>query len=105
MSIPHKTFVNACLNAVATMRELAPKDTMNLAYNAIKVEFRDNGTCVIHVDLGIAKYMPFTTLPWTSPKWNGKKNPNEGWWENAAAVVLKQIANELKGEVNDVTNK
>lgn len=101
MAVSHKKFVNACLSAVNTLRELAPKDTGNLAYNAIKVAFKDKDTCVIHVDERIAPYMPFTAFPWTSPKWNGKKNPNEGWWERAAEVIARQLAKELKGELNN----
>ncbi len=105
MVVSHNEFVSACLKAVNTLRELAPKDTGNLAYNAIRIEFKDKDTCVIRVDERIAPYMPYTTLPWISPKWHGRKNPNEGWWEAAAELVMEQVANNLKGDLNDVTNE
>lgn len=30
-----------------------------------------------------AYYMPYTNERWISPRWKGKKNPNEDWWDNA----------------------
>jgi hypothetical protein len=105
MAVSHKQFVRACLNATEKLRELAPKDTGNLAYNAIKIEFKDKDTCVIRVDERIAPYMPYTTLPWASPKWHGRKNPNEGWWDAAVELILEELAKELKGDLNDATKK
>ena len=49
---------------------------------------------------GLAPYMPFTNEPWISPRWNGKKNPNEGWWENACENVIKILANKTGGKLN-----
>ena len=92
-------FKRACEKAVATLRTLAPYDTGNLALNAIKIEFPSPNECRIYVDESIAPYMPFTTRPWVSPKWNGRKNPNEGWWQAAGELLAELVAQELKGEL------
>ena len=102
MSVEHKEFVSVCMKAVRKLRELAPKDTGNLAYNAVRVRFPDKDTCVIYVDERIAPYMPFTTLPWISPRWHGRQNPNEGWWDSAVEVIGEQVAKDLKGDFKDV---
>ena len=34
-------------------------------------------------------YMPYTNEKWVSPRWHGKKNPNEQWWQNAITKVGK----------------
>lgn len=47
----------------------------------------------------IAPYVPYTNEPWISPKWNGKKNPNEGWWDRFVAEFTKRLANKLKGVI------
>ena len=46
---------------------------------------------------GLAPYMPFTNEVWLSPKWNGKRNPNQGWWNNAIEMVIVFIAKRLGG--------
>lgn len=99
MNVTNKRFKIACEKACATLRELAPKDTGNLAYNAIKIEFESDGVCRIYVDESIAPYMPFTTKPWIAKRWNGKKNPNEGWWQAAVELLAEYIAQELGGDL------
>lgn len=83
------------------LRALAPKDTGNLAYNAIKLEWLNEKTVKIYVDgdgvTGIAPYMPFTTEPWISPKWGGKKNPNEAWWDIAIARIVNRLNHDIGG--------
>lgn len=92
-------FKQVCLEAVEDIRGYAPYDTGNLRYNAIRVEFPSPQECRIYVDESIAPYMPFTNEPWVSPKWNGKKNPNEGWWQDAVDYIAETIAEKLKGTV------
>ena len=99
-------FIEACLRGVQTVRDRAPINTGNLRYNAVNYEQRDENTFVIYVDYydaksksGIAWYMPYTNEPWVSPKWKGKKNPNEGWWKDAAGKVAQEIADALGGEI------
>lgn len=32
---------------------------------------------------GNAYYMPYTNEKWVSPRWHGKQNPNQDWWDKA----------------------
>lgn len=106
-------FERVFLKAVQELRKQAPKDTGNLAYNSIKYRWISNNTFEIYVDVGDTKafvenreliegqapYMPFTNEKWISPKWNGKQNPNENWWNNAIEFVMNYIARQLKGQI------
>ncbi len=105
--------------AVSTLRDLAPNpntrvdgyyvnaygnkvkgSTGNLYANAIKLRKRVNKkstTYTIYVDSKVAPYMPFTTEPWIAAKWKGKKNPNEGWWDNAVKAIMQELATTLGG--------
>ena len=92
-------FKAACEESIAVVRRaVVPKDTGNLAYNAIQFEWI--GT-KFHwwVNEDIAPYMVYTNEPWTSPRWHGKKNPNEGWWERAVELFTRTLAAKLKGEI------
>ena len=80
-------------------RPSAPRDTGNLQDNAIKVEQVSENEVRIYVDEAIAPYMPYTNEPWLSPKWNGKQNPNEGWFDKAVETVAQAIATKLGGDV------
>lgn len=91
-------FVKVCQEIVKDLKRNAPRDTGNLAENSIRIEFLDNGnTCKIYVDERIAPYMPFTNEPWISPRWNGKKNPNEQWWNNSSEKLAEDIATYTGG--------
>ena len=93
------TFETICKSAVELVKKVSPIDTGNLRYNAINYKFLDADTCVIKVSLDIAPYMPYTNEPWLAKRWNGKKNPNEGWWENAVKKVVEYLAQALGGEI------
>lgn len=84
-------FYAMCLEMVLTIKKKAPKDTGNLAYNAIKFMWVNDNEFHIWVDEGIAPYMVYTNEPWVSPKWNGKKNPNEKWWDNITDIISRII--------------
>lgn len=76
---------------------LAPKDTGNLAFNSIRVEWHGDNEAAIYVDENIAPYMPYTNETWVSDRWNGKQNPNEAWWQNAIAQIVEQLNIEFGG--------
>lgn len=86
-----QTFQNRVARAVKKLREIAPRDTGNLADNAITLEWRDENTAVIYVDEKIAPYMPYTNEPWISTFWRGKKNPNQYWFDRAAKMVIETV--------------
>lgn len=108
-----RAFDRVFLRAIDELRKKAPKDTGNLAFNAIKYRWNSPTQFEIYVDVGDtqafvegaplirgrAPYMPFTNEVWLSPRWNGKKNPNEDWWNNAIEEIIKFIAKELGGEL------
>lgn len=76
------------------LRTAAPYKTGNLRYNAINIEIVGN-TCKLYVDEKIAPYMKYTNEPWT----NGKKNPNEGWFDRVAEKIVNYLMFKLQGTV------
>lgn len=100
-------FQSACQRAFKyVQRRIVPNpktryitSTGNMALNAFKIEFLDDTTCRVWVDKDIAPYVVYTDEPWTSPRWHGKKNPNEGWWDRAVEVFVSKIAQYLHGDV------
>lgn len=34
-------------------------------------------------------YMPYTVEKWISPRWRGRQNPNERWWDEAFEIALR----------------
>lgn len=93
-------FKAACELVFETIRQMAPYDTGNLARNAIKLEFVSGKVARIYVSETIAPYMPYTNEPWISPHWNGKKNPNEGWFDASADLIAQSISDLLGGKLN-----
>lgn len=84
---------------INSLRESAPYDTGNLSLNAIKLRKIGIGKWQIYIDQDIAPYMPYTNEEWISPKWNGKQNPNQGWWNNAVEIIIKEIMHRVKGAI------
>lgn len=84
-------FQKMCHDIALHFQMSAPKDTGNLAYNAIKYEFVNLNECHIYVDEAIAPYMPYTNEPWISPRWKGKKNPNEKWWQETVSEAIEYM--------------
>ena len=113
MTINKSYFDKVFLEAVAELRKKAPKNTGNLAYNSIKYKWISGNEFEIYVDVGdttafvesreyeqgVAPYMPFTNEVWISPKWNGKQNPNQNWWNNAIEFIIHFIAQKFNGEL------
>jgi hypothetical protein len=106
----NEDFKKVCEQILKDIKAYAPKDTGNLAYNAIKMKMPNAHTCEIYISgnsiklansaygsyfkYGVAPYAPFTIEKWISPKWGGRKNPNEGWWQNALENALKKAFND-----------
>ena len=102
-----REFDDLCLKIVKLAKEKAPFDTGNLSINAIKYEYIADGVCRIYVDgelpdVGVAPYMTYTNEPWLSPKWKGKKNPNENWWDKLAEEVAELIARETGSKYKEI---
>ncbi len=88
----------AVFNALWMVFNAAPKDTWNLATNALKLETTATGW-VIFIDLAIAPYMPYTEEPWIN---RAGKNPNEGWFEKVVKEIVNYLARVLGGTVEVV---
>lgn len=88
---------------IGTFNELSnanhvPCDTGNLMFNALKYQITATHV-IIYVDTNVAPYVPYTNEPWVSPKWNGKTNPNGGWWERFCEEFTQRLAKKLRGEI------
>lgn len=95
--------------AARYLRSLAPRDTGNLAENAIRLYYkysRGEISAHIYINESIAPYMPYTNEPWLSPYWGGKQNPNEKWFDRAAKKIASELAHMLNGRlvINDKDN-
>lgn len=86
------------LNQMKKYRKWVPRDTGTMAFDALRFKV-ENNFIIIYVDTTIAPYVPYTNEPWLSAKWNGKQNPNEGWWDNFANEFIRRLALRLKGEI------
>ena len=74
-------------------RLLEPFHTGNMAQNATRYEIFPNSlSWRLRIDPAIAPHAVYTNAPWISPKWNGKKNPNEGWFDTSARMVAEHLA-------------
>ena len=91
-------FDKLCMDIVWQVRKRAPYDTGKLSTNGVRYMWKGKNTFVIYVDESIAPYMPYTNEPWISPRWHGKKNPNEAWWQDAIKIIVEYLEKELNGE-------
>ncbi len=95
--------IDAVGEIVAEMRDdkqWVPRDTGNLADHGIDVEDTNVTQGYIHITITEeAPYAPFTNEPWISAYWNGKKNPNEGWFQRFAEELTRRLAAKLKGVI------
>lgn len=93
----NENFIKVCNNLLSLGRFRAPKDTGNLAYNSLKMKYVNPKECHIEVDQKIAPYMVYTNEVWISPKWKGRKNPNENWWQDYFGLCCVQAEQIVKG--------
>lgn len=73
-----------------------PYSTGNLL-NTAKIEVLTDGSAKVTIGGADAPYFPYVNEPWTSPKWNGKQNPNEHFWEKCIARTTDVIQDGTKG--------
>lgn len=92
--------IAVCTETVEELRRslYIPWDTGNMATHALKYEITDK-TFHVYLDLSEAPYAPYTNEPWTAARWNGKKNPNEGWWQEWCSAFMDRLSAKLKGEL------
>lgn len=93
----YKQFVKLCQECAEIVKNNSPIDTGNLRYNAIRLKYESPTKIIITVDEDIAPYMVYTNEPWLSPKWNGKQNPNQYWWNNVIDKVVQHVKDFTNG--------
>lgn len=79
-----------------------PYDTGNMHNQATSMTGRRTRTGYewnITIDSKIAPYVVYTNEPWISPRWHGRKNPNEKWIDRSVKDMAKSIAKDLGGMV------
>ncbi len=74
-----------------------PIRTGNLSKNGILII---NDT-TIGIGGEVAPYAVYTNEKWEDECWGGKKNPNEGWIQNAINAAMPMITNIFGGELSE----
>lgn len=90
-----KKFKSICDGVLKIVKKHTPVDTGNLKFNAVRIKYISANKIVILVDQDIAPYMVYTNEPWISPKWHGKKNPNQAWWNNVIPLIVDYINKQV----------
>lgn len=89
----------AIKDAVSVARLHIPIDTGNMSLNAFRFEPLGNMRWKIYIDEKKAPYAPYVNEKWISPKWNGKQNPNEGFWEGVLETIAVMISGTINGQI------
>ncbi len=94
-----QNIIDAVIQTVEELRkEYVPRDTGNMAFNSLKYKVEGNYV-IIYIDTNIAPYLPHANEPWLSPKWNGKQNPNQDWWDVFANEFIQRFNTRLRGTI------
>lgn len=84
-------------NLLMMMQQIAPYRTGNLAINSTEVQLTASGLRAISHG-SYAPYNVYTDKAWTSPRWGGRVNPNEGWFTVKFGGAAKQYIYEWLNE-------
>lgn len=98
--------ISACIEVVEEIRaEFVPNpktryktSTGNMAFNALRYKIEGN-LFTVYVDEQIAPYVWYTIKPWLSPRWHGKKNPNQDWDKIFQEEFMRRLAEKLGGKI------
>lgn len=85
--------------AYRLIKSKAPYDTGNLRDHGITLEATGINEYTISIGAPEAPYAVYTNEVWVSPKWNGKKNPNEHWIDKAVTDAVMMIAAMVDGMI------
>lgn len=93
-------FFMLCISTLEELRQaiFIPWDTGNMATHGLDYRIEGN---VFHIWMNLegAPYTPYTNEPWTAERWDGKQNPNEGWWNVWCETFMKRLNTKLKGDL------
>lgn len=98
--------IQACIETVEEMREewvpnprtRGKTSTGNMAFNALKYVV-EGDVFRVYVDEQIAPYVWYTIKPWLSPRWHGKRNPNQDWDKIFHDEFTQRLARKLGGKI------
>lgn len=92
MARTYKTLVARIAHDVYNyVKSVSPYDTGNLREDSILIIRQNRNRYDIVIWGDMAPYAVFTNEKWISPRWKGKKNPNEKWIDMAAQYVAANI--------------
>ena len=86
------------------VKSVCPYRTGNM-FDQIKIRRASSDEWVIEIGGAAAPYAVFTNEEWISPRWRGKKNPNEKWIDNSAEYIASYISASLGGKLNNLIDK
>lgn len=81
----------------SVLRLFCPKRLGNLSRNAITI-INDSQ---ILIGNEIVDYAQATNEKWEDERWHGKKNPNEGWVDNALEAAKPMLVNIFSGDISE----
>lgn len=98
--------IQACVDTVEEMRaDWVPNpktrhktSTGNMAFNALKYVV-EGDVFRVYIDEQIAPYVWYTIKPWLSPRWHGKRNPNQDWNKIFQDEFAARLARRLGGRM------
>lgn len=85
--------------AYRLIKSKAPVASGNLRDHGITIDKTGIGEYTISIGAPEAPYAVYTNEVWVSPKWKGKRNPNEHWIDKAVEDAVLQIAEDLGGRL------
>lgn len=86
-----------------TMKRAAPYKSGNLRNHGIELVQTGINEYTISIGAPNAPYAVYTNEVWVAPRWNGKKNPNEHWIDNAVEDVVDMICEQTGGKLAKFT--
>ena len=87
--------------SVARDSGLIPYRTGNLRFNAFQLKRTGVNSWQILIKHSVAPYDIYVNGKWVSPKWHGKENPNEGFWQEVCDFIINYIHVKLGGELTN----
>ena len=86
---------------VVYLRSQTPYRSGNLRTHGVTMRRVANNVWEIYIDVDQAPYMKYTNENWNQfrPPLQGKKNPNEGWWNRVCEEVMDRMARILGAQL------
>ena len=89
--------------ALTFIKSKSPVDTGNLRRMGITLKQTSPTSFEIEIGGEDAPYAVYTNELWVSPRWEGKKNPNLHWIDNAVEELVQNICAKTGGRLTKAT--